>query len=159
MHYRFQDVSPNRTEWGGIAKRGKGRGAEEGCLICSTSTILGTNGLNSADVPLSNKQTNKQTNKLGWRIRPPHSPDWPSWFARVASHDIWRIAICKCCLCTLLISNNTFLICTCRRWHGSSNWRQGSIHEAETSYDLGTPPWTSRRRLVQCLAQLTRDWL
>jgi len=25
--------------------------------ICSTSTILGTNGLNSADVPLSNKQT------------------------------------------------------------------------------------------------------
>jgi len=30
------------------------------CLICSTSTILSTNGLNSADVPLSNKQT-KQT--------------------------------------------------------------------------------------------------
>jgi len=28
-------------------------------LICSTSTILGTNGLNSADVPLSYKQTNK----------------------------------------------------------------------------------------------------
>jgi len=27
------------------------------CLICSTSAILGTNGLNSADVPLSNKQT------------------------------------------------------------------------------------------------------
>jgi len=27
--------------------------------VCSTSTILGTNGLNSADVPLSNKQTNK----------------------------------------------------------------------------------------------------
>jgi len=27
------------------------------------STVLGTNGLNSADVPLSNKQTNKQTNK------------------------------------------------------------------------------------------------
>jgi len=26
--------------------------------VCSTSTILGTNGLNSADVPLSNKQTN-----------------------------------------------------------------------------------------------------
>jgi len=25
------------------------------------STILGTNGLNSADVPLSNKQSNKQT--------------------------------------------------------------------------------------------------
>jgi len=32
-------------------------------LICSTSTILGINGLKSADVPLSNKQTNKQTNK------------------------------------------------------------------------------------------------
>jgi len=30
------------------------------CLICSTSTILGTNGLNSADVPFSNIQTNKQ---------------------------------------------------------------------------------------------------
>jgi len=28
-------------------------------LICSTSTILGTNGPNSADVPLSNKQTNR----------------------------------------------------------------------------------------------------
>jgi len=25
--------------------------------MCSTSTILGTNGLNSADVPFSNKQT------------------------------------------------------------------------------------------------------
>jgi len=25
--------------------------------LCSTTTILGTNGLNSADVPLSNKQT------------------------------------------------------------------------------------------------------
>jgi len=31
------------------------------CFICSTSAILGTNVLNSADVPLSNKQTNKQT--------------------------------------------------------------------------------------------------
>jgi len=30
------------------------------CLVCSTSTILGTIGLNSGDVPLSNKQTNKQ---------------------------------------------------------------------------------------------------
>jgi len=29
-------------------------------LVYSTSTILGTDGLNSADVPLSNKQTNKQ---------------------------------------------------------------------------------------------------
>jgi len=28
------------------------------CLTCFTSTILGTNGLNSDDVPLSNKQTN-----------------------------------------------------------------------------------------------------
>jgi len=27
-------------------------------LVCSTSTILGTNGLNSADVPISNKLTN-----------------------------------------------------------------------------------------------------
>jgi len=27
-------------------------------LVCSISTILGTNGLNSADVPLSSKQTN-----------------------------------------------------------------------------------------------------
>jgi len=26
-------------------------------MLCSTSTILGTNGLTSADVPLSNKQT------------------------------------------------------------------------------------------------------
>jgi len=32
--------------------------------VCSISTILGTNGLNSADVPLSNKQTNKQTNRM-----------------------------------------------------------------------------------------------
>jgi len=29
-------------------------------IVCSTSTILGTNGLNSADVPLSYKQTNKR---------------------------------------------------------------------------------------------------
>jgi len=29
-------------------------------------TILGTNGLNSADVPLSNKQTNTQTNRPGF---------------------------------------------------------------------------------------------
>jgi len=28
-------------------------------VVCFISTILGTNGLNSADVPLSNKQTNK----------------------------------------------------------------------------------------------------
>jgi len=27
------------------------------------STVLGTNSLNKADVPLSNKQTNRQTNK------------------------------------------------------------------------------------------------
>jgi len=32
-------------------------------LVYPASTILGTNGLNSADVPLSNKQTNKQSNK------------------------------------------------------------------------------------------------
>jgi len=30
-------------------------------FVCSISTILGTNGLNSADVLLSNKQTNKRT--------------------------------------------------------------------------------------------------
>jgi len=29
-----------------------------GHFVCSISTILGTNGLNCADVPLSNKQTN-----------------------------------------------------------------------------------------------------
>jgi len=38
-------------------------------FICSTSTILGTNGLNSADVQLSNKQTNK-LNRLS-RFPPP----------------------------------------------------------------------------------------
>jgi len=31
------------------------------CLIRSISTILGTNSRNSADVPLSDKQTNKQS--------------------------------------------------------------------------------------------------
>jgi len=30
------------------------------CLICSISTILGSNSLNSAEVPLTNKQTNKR---------------------------------------------------------------------------------------------------
>jgi len=34
--------------------------------ICSTSTVLGTNGLNNTDVPLSNKLTNTHlyTNNL-----------------------------------------------------------------------------------------------
>jgi len=31
----------------------------ENLFVCSISTIVGTNGLNSADVPLSNKQTDK----------------------------------------------------------------------------------------------------
>jgi len=34
-------------------------------FVCSISTILGINGLNSADVPLSNKQTNKISTVLG----------------------------------------------------------------------------------------------
>jgi len=39
-------------------------------LICSTSTILGTNGLHTADVPLSNKQTNKQNILLAVLYQP-----------------------------------------------------------------------------------------
>jgi len=34
--------------------------------MCSISTIIGTNGLNNADVPLSNKQTNTNFN-IVWR--------------------------------------------------------------------------------------------
>jgi len=35
-------------------------------FVCSISTILSTNGLNSADATLSNKQTNKQTTSTKW---------------------------------------------------------------------------------------------
>jgi len=34
-------------------------------LICSTSTILGTNGVNNADVLFSNKQTKKSCDRCG----------------------------------------------------------------------------------------------
>jgi len=50
----------------------------------ATSTILGTYGLNSADVPLSNKQTNKQS----------------KWFASLAFFkDPFWVHCCSRCTC------------------------------------------------------------
>jgi len=111
-------------------------------LLCSTSTVLGTNGLNNADVPLSNKQTNIPAMNLTdsvyrWSIciacmgLHSYAPNQKGvckvqlnavgWYYLFLTKPQWLDVNCLCWPCRWT-SNQSMLTCRYQRVRGRPTW-------------------------------------